>query len=268
MPALLEAFALSLDQLQPALDEGWITGVIRPVKSGKEASVYLCRGSVRSGEDLVAAKVYRPLEHRQFRADSAYWEGGMRAFGRREVVAAAKRTDFGRRVRFGAWQGRELENLRQLHRAGARVPRPIGQEGDALLLAWVGDEDGAAPPLHSVRLDRERAPRALEVLLAQVELFLAQNLVHGDLSEYNVLWWEGRPTVIDFPQAVDPRFNRSARALLERDLANLARYFGRFGCGFDARRRAADLWSRWLNSELGGDALPDPDDWEFWKRFT
>ena len=144
------------------------------------------------------------------------------------------------------------------------MPRPIAVAGGALLLGWIGDEEGAAPPLHSVRADRS----VLEVILRQVELFLAHDVVHGDLSEYNVLVWGGRPVVIDFPQAVDPRFNRSARALLDRDLRNLASCFGRAGAAFDWRREAAELWRRWLNSELGGGDSPAAEDWEFWRQFV
>jgi RIO kinase 1 len=253
---------LQLDELQPALDEGWIKSVLRAVKSGKEASVYLCLGSDRSGERLVAAKVYRP--RRTFSHDAEYWDGATRHWGRRLNVAAAKRTSFGREMRFGGWIQRELEALRVLHAAGALVPRPIAVAGGALLLSWIGDEDGAAPPLHSVRAD---AP-ALDTLVRQVELFLAHDVVHGDLSEYNVLVWDGRPVVIDFPQSVDPRFNRAARSLLERDLRNLASYFGRIGVAFDWRRRSAELWSRWLNSELGRDETPAAEDWEFWSQFV
>ena len=259
---------MQVDQLQPAFDEGWITSVLRAVKSGKEASVYLCLGSDRAGCRLVAAKVYRPLGDRQFRNDAAYWEGGMRAANRRLVVAATKRTRFGREVRFGGWIHREHQTLSSLFAAGALVPRPIAVAGDALLLEWIGSDDGAAPPLHSLRLEDEVASAALSVLLAQVELFLAHDVVHGDLGEYNVLFWEGRPVVIDFPQAVDPRFNHSARALLDRDLRNLASYFGRRGVEFDWRRRAADLWRRWLNSELGRADTPGVEDWEFWKQFV
>lgn len=251
-----------LEQLQPALDEGWITSVLRAVKSGKEASVYLCEGSDRAGERLVAAKVYRP--RRTFSHDADYWDGATRHWGRRVNVAAAKRTAFGREVRFSGWIQRELEVLQALHAAGALVPRPIAVAGDALLLGWIGDEDGAAPPLRSVRPDAA----LLDTLLRQVELFLAHDVVHGDLSEYNVLLWEGEPVVIDFPQAVDPRFNHSARAMLERDLRNLAACFGRSAVVFDWRRHAADLWRRWLNSELGHDAPPPADDWDFWRQFV
>lgn len=255
---------MQVDQLKPALEEGWITSVLRAVKSGKEASVYLCRGSKRAGEPLVAAKVYRPLGDRSFRNDAAYWEGGMRAANRRLVVAAQKRTRFGRQVRFGGWLQREFETLRTLARAGALVPRPIAVVGDALLLGWIGDDEGAAPPLHALRAE----PALLPPLLQQVELFLSCDLVHGDLSEYNVLVWDGRPVVIDFPQAVDPRFNHSARSLLERDLRNLSAYFGRAGVDLDWRRHAADLWRRWLNSDLARDDTPAAEDWEYWKQFV
>lgn len=253
---------LQLDQLKPALDEGWITSVLRAVKSGKEASVYLCQGSDRSGERLVAAKVYR--QRRTFSHDAEYWEGATRSWGRRLNVAAAKRTAFGREVRFGGWIQREFETLRTLHGAGASVPRPIAVAGDVLLLGWIGDEEGAAPPLHSLRADAA----ALDELLRQVEIFLTHDVVHGDLSEYNVLVWDERPVVIDFPQASDPRFNRSAQTLLERDLRNLARYFERVGVEFDWRRHASALWRRWLNSELGGDDTPAAEDWEFWQQFV
>lgn len=255
------------EELDAALGEGWITEVIRAVKSGKEASVYLCRGSDRSGERLVAAKVYRSRP--TFHNNSGYWEGGTRGWKRGSVVAVEKRSAFGREVRFSAWIGREFEHLRALHRAGALVPRPIAVEGKALLLGWIGDEDGAAPPLRTVRLEAEEAASAAEQLLAQAELFLTCDLVHGDLSQYNVLWWEGRPIVIDFPQAVDPRFNRAARALLERDVRNLAAYFERCGVRIDWRRRASELWDRWLNSELGAtEEVPAADDWDFWKQFV
>lgn len=253
-------------ELDAALGEGWITEVIRAVKSGKEASVYLCRGSDRSGAELVAAKVYRARP--AFHNNSGYWEGGTRGWKRSSALAVEKRSAFGREVRFNVWIGRELEHLRALHMAGAAVPRPIAQEGSALLLAWIGDEDGAAPPLRSVRLERGAAAAAAEELLKQVELFLAHDLVHGDLSEYNVLWWDGHPTVIDFPQAVDPRFNRGARSLLERDLRNLAGYFARSGVEIDWRRRSGELWNRWLNSELGTEETPSADDWNFWKQFV
>jgi RIO kinase 1 len=241
---------LSIESLEPFFHEGWITDVIRPVKSGKEATVYLCRAGARTGEDLVAAKVYRSRDQRGFKNDAVYWEGGTRAMSRRMKAAIARRSEFGRELLFSAWIGREKETLEALHRAGANVPRPIMQLSTAFLMTWIGDEEEAAPQLRQVRFeDPAKATRIFDFLVGQVELWLAHDVVHGDLSEYNVLFWQGRPVVIDFPQAIDPRFNRNAYTLLQRDVGNLAVYFGRFGVDRDGRALAAGMWERWLHSD-------------------
>jgi RIO kinase 1 len=240
---------VSIDVLDPLFDEGWVEEEIRPVKSGKEASVYLCRAGARAGEELVAAKVYRSFENRSFKNASVYWEGGMRAWTPRDLRAAKKRTGWGKSTLFGAWIVRENETLETLYRAGANVPRPITQLGSVLLMRWIGDEEEAAPQLRQVRWETDRAGRIFDFLTGQVELWLANNVVHADLSEYNVLVWRGRPIVIDFPQAVDPRFNRNAYSLLQRDLANLYRHFERLGVRRDARALATGMWERWLHSD-------------------
>jgi RIO kinase 1 len=240
---------LSVDVLEPLFDDGWIEEVIRPVKSGKEASVYLCRAGARTGEELVAAKVYRSTENRGFKNAAVYWEGGMRAWSPHDLRAAKKRSGWGKTVLFGAWINRENQALETLHRAGANVPRPLTQVGSVLLMRWIGDEEEAAPQLRQVRWDSEKAGRIFDFLASQVELWLANNVVHADLSEYNVLVWRGRPIVIDFPQAVDPRFNRNAYALLQRDLANLYRHFERMGVPRDPRALGGAMWERWLHSD-------------------
>lgn len=237
------------DVLLPLAEEGWISGLVFRVRSGKEADVYLCRGTSRS-EPLVAAKHYRPTTQRSFGDDSTYWEGRLRGVHRRHRVAMEKRSRFGRELRFGAWVSREREVLEQLTAAGARVPHPIAQVGDVLLMGWVGDENDGAPQLRQVRLAAHSVESAFETLLGQVELFLSCDLVHGDLSECNVLWWEGEPWVIDVPQAVDVRFNRAARELLQRDVANLCRHFGRYGLLREPSALTHDLWSRWLTARI------------------
>src|SRR5579871_2120707 len=200
-PFLWRNSELVPEALVPLVDEGWITDLVFGVRSGKEADVYLCRGT-SSSEPLVAAKHYRPTTQRSFGDDSIYWDGRLRGVKRRHRVAIEKRSRFGRELRFGAWVHREREVLEQLSRAGARVPRPIAQVGDVLLMSWIGDERAAAPHLRQVRLDEGSVEAAFDALVGQVELFLACNLVHGDLSEYNVLWWNREPWVIDLPQAV------------------------------------------------------------------
>ena len=240
------------DLLERAVDGGWIAGVVRAIKSGKEATVYLCRGTDTSAAELVAAKVYREREQRSFRNDAVYWEGAMRTYRRREKLAATKKTTFGKGVRFGGWVSREWETLRAAAAAGVSVPRPIERIDGLILMDWVGDEDEAAPQLRHSGVRGAEAEAVFDQVLEQMELMLAANIVHADLSEFNVLLTAlGRPVVIDFPQAVDPRFNRQARSLLERDLANLARFFASRGAPRDVDAVTNTLWQCWLHSELG-----------------
>ncbi len=241
---------MSLDMLEPFFDDGWIDEVIRQVKSGKEADVYMCRAGGRAAVPFVAAKVYRPLERRGFRNDSVYRDGSLERMKRRQRVAAMKKTSFGREVLFGSWLYHEYETLRALHAGGARVPQPLAVGDSAIVEEWIGDEDGAAPHLRQVRLPHADAPELFEGLISEVRLWLSLDVVHGDLSEYNVLVWAGGLTVIDFPQAVDPRFNRNAYALLARDIANICRHFGRYGIERDPRRLAGEMWARWLVQDL------------------
>jgi RIO kinase 1 len=140
--------------------------------------------------------------------------------------------------------------MQVLHKAGADVPKPLALEADALLMEYFGDEDDAAPQLNRVRLTPEEAKSAFASVMRNVELMLKLNLVHGDLSSHNILWWEGRAMIIDFPQAVDPRFNNSAQEFLRRDLGNVCDYFARQGIEADPLALADALWARFTLSEL------------------
>jgi RIO kinase 1 len=232
------------------LDEGLIHRVLRPIKSGKEASVHLCRANrSTTDEDLVALKVYHPLDRRDFRDESIYRDGEW-IKERRIRVALEKKTRFGREVQGAIWVRREWETLNELHGTGLAVPRPIASTDDAILMGYVGDEDRAAPQLHRYAASRPEAQGLFEQLLAQVERFLYRNVIHGDLSPYNVLVWEGRVTVIDLPQAVDPRKNRHAEHLLRRDVGRLSEHFGRLGVRSDPERIAKDLWTAWTFADL------------------
>ena len=199
--------ASSLDHF---LHEGLITDVVRIVKTGKEASVHLCRGNrSTTGEDLVALKVYHPLDRRDFRDESIYRDGEW-IEERRIRAALEKKTRFGRQVQGGLWVSREWETLRALSAAGLPVPRPIASTGDAILMSYVGDLDLAAPQLRSIRPDPVEAQDLFEQVLRAIERMLYVNVIHGDLSAYNLLVWDGLVVVIDLPQAVDPRKNRHA----------------------------------------------------------
>lgn len=232
------------------LGEGLITKVLRPIKSGKEASVHLCRASrSTTDEDLVALKVYHPLARRDFRDESIYRDGEW-IKERRIRVALDKKTRFGREVQGAIWVHREWETLAALHRAGAAVPRPIASTEDAILMTYVGDEDEAAPQLHRLRPDRREAEELLGQLTDQIERFLYGNVIHGDLSPYNVLVWRGRATIIDLPQAVDPRKNRHAERLLARDVHRVCEHFARLGVRSSPERLARDLWTAWTLADL------------------
>lgn len=238
----------------PAFDhfysEGLITDVIRPVKGGKEASVYLCRANrSTTGRNLLALKVYHAREHRTFRNDAVYKDGRV-VLNHRTRRAMAKKTAFGRAADDGWWQSHEFETLRTLHAAGADVPEALACADGAILMQYLGDEETPAPQLRHVSLSSGDAEEVLGRLLWNVEVALANNVIHADLSAFNVLWWDGEATIIDLPQAVDPRTNHSAYALLGRDVENLCRHFARIGIERDASAITADLWTRFLFAEL------------------
>jgi RIO kinase 1 len=232
------------------LSEGLITAVIRPVKSGKEASVHLCRANRDlTGRDLLALKVYHPRNRRDFRHHQAYNDGFV-ILDARVRRAVKKKTRFGQEADAGIWLEREWETLRVLHAAGCDVPEPIARGEGGLLMEYIGDEDAPATQIRHVEFDRREGTEVLARLLWNVEIAMRNNVIHADLSPFNALYHEGRVVVIDLPQAVDPRFNRAAYELLERDITNLCRHFERFGVRTDPAALAADLWTRFLFAEL------------------
>jgi RIO kinase 1 len=245
------AATMSADPFDQLRGEGLISEVIRPVKSGKEASVYLCRagGTAPPGIALIAVKAYRSRDSRSFKNDGVY-TAGREIRSRRVRVAVEKRSRFGRSVTDVLWVNRELEVLGLLGDAGADVPRVLGSAESAIAMQYVGDEDAAAPQLRHVTLSPAEASAVFDRLLWNVELWLSHRVIHGDLSAFNVLWWDGRATVIDFPQAVDAQKNPHASELLLRDVTNLCGFFERFGLRRDPRRIASGLWNRFIFAEL------------------
>ena len=232
------------------LGEGFVTEVVRIIKTGKEASVHLCRANrSTTGEDLVALKVFHPIGRRDFRDESIYRDGEW-IKERRIRAALEKHTRFGRVVQGGIWVGREWETLRALSDTGLPVPRPIASTEEAILMTYLGDEDTSAPQLRSFRPDPDETRDLFEQVLRSIEHMLYRNVIHGDLSPYNVLVWDGRAIVIDFPQAVDPRKNRHSPALLERDVRRISDHFGRYGVDAEPERIAADLWTAWEYADL------------------
>jgi RIO kinase 1 len=227
-------------------DRGLLAEVVSVVKSGKEATVYCCRTPSRSGDTLVAAKVYRERANRSFQNDAVYW-AGIPIGRRRERLAFQKKTRVGRELQASRWPAREYETLSILHAAGADVPEPIMVAGGVLLMEFFGDERGAAPQLQHVTLTRDEAAVLYRRVLDNVALWLAHHRIHADLSAFNILYWQGTVKVIDFPQAVDPRQNPNAWDLLQRDLENVHRYFARYGIEGDPAWLTHDLRRQYLD---------------------
>lgn len=239
-----------LAELETFFEEGWITEVLYRVKSGKEATVYCCQSDERvSGMNLVAAKIYRSQQHRGFKDNSLYREG-KEILDKRMKRAFEKKTRTGRKVQYSSWIFYEYETLTTLYQAGAAVPKPLSQGNGAILMEYFGDYHMAAPLLNNIELEPHEARAVFNTLMQNIELWLAHNRVHGDLSPFNVLYWQGQPVIIDFPQAIDPRFNHSAFSLLERDIDNICRFLERFGVQANSRLLAERLWWKFQNSQL------------------
>jgi RIO kinase 1 len=250
MPALTAA---DVPAVQEFLDQGLITALLGQLKSGKEAASYLCRGGRDvDGARYVVAKVYHDLDRRNFANDSLYQEGRVILNGQLKR-AIAKKTGFGKNANLALWVDAEFEMLSNLEYGGVRVPTPYFCNEQALLMSFISAGGGRepAPQLQHAKLDREQAEVVRDQLLLEVEAMLNCNVVHGDLSPFNVLWDGTLAWIIDFPQAVDARMSPHARTLLQRDLQNLSKYFARHGLGFDAESHAGWLWQRWKYGELG-----------------
>jgi RIO kinase 1 len=232
--------------LQPLIDDGVIDEVIRSLKSGKEATVYL----VRAGAHTRCAKVYRDMRQRSFQKRARYQEG-RKVRGSRQARAMNKSTRFGRKEQEAAWKNAEVDALYKLVEAGVRVPKPYGYFNDTLLMELVTDSAGnPAPRLGEVDLSPETAREYHRFLIQQVVRMLSIGLIHGDLSEFNVLVGSGGPVIIDLPQAVNAAGNNGACAMLERDVNNLRGTLGRFAPELLKTEFAREMWAQFEQGEL------------------
>jgi RIO kinase 1 len=232
--------------LQPLFDDGVIDEVIRPLKSGKEATVYI----VRSGTQLRCAKVYRDMRQRSFQRRERY-EEGRKSRGSREARAKGKGTRFGRRQQEHEWKNTEVDALYRLVAAGVRVPKPFGYFNDVLLMELVTDAAGdPAPRLGEVVLSPETARDYHGFLIRQIVRMLSLGLIHGDLSEFNVLLGSEGPVIIDLPQAVNAAGNNAAFAMLERDTNNIRSTLGRFAPELLETEFAREMWALYAQGEL------------------
>jgi RIO kinase 1 len=259
-------------------EQRWISDVLSKIKAGKEASVYLCRSGSQVESALVAAKVFRPRMLRNLKNDQLYRldravldENGNRVHDLGMLKAQHKRSVYGEQIRHQSWIAYEYQTLKTLHAAGADVPRPYEMSENAILMGYIGDEQSAAPTLNTVTLDPGEAKPLYARLLRNIEIMLANAIVHGDLSAYNVLYWDGGITLIDFPQVISPSNHRSAYRIFSRDITRICDYFARQGLSSDPARLAAELWKSHgfrLHPELHPGLLDanDPASRQLWQK--
>ena len=232
-------------RLQSLIDEGLIDSVVRQLMSGKEAMVYV----VRCGAEVRCAKVYKEATHRSFRQAVDYTEN-RKVKNSRQARAMAKGSKFGRESQEAAWQSAEVDALYRLAAAGVRVPKPYNFHEGVLLMELVCDEAGdAAPRLNDVQFSRDEALAHHATLLTEVVRMLCAGVVHGDLSEFNILLAADGPVIIDLPQAVDAAGNNHAKRMLLRDVDNLRDFFGRVNPHLLPTRYGEEIWGLY---ESGG----------------
>jgi RIO kinase 1 len=237
--------------LQPLIDDGVIDEVLRSLKSGKEATVYV----VRTGSQVRCAKVYRDMGQRSFQKRAQYQEG-RKVRGSRQARAMSKSTRFGRKEQESAWKNAEVDALYKLVAADVRVPKPYGYFNDVLIMELVTDAAGhPAPRLGEVDLSPELAREYHGFLIRQIVRMLSLGLIHGDLSEFNVLVGPDGPVIIDLPQAVNAAGNNNAFAMLERDVNNIRNTLGRFAPELLQTQFAREMWSLFEQGELRADSV-------------
>lgn len=233
-------------RIQPLVDHGLVDEVLSRLMSGKEADVYV----VRCGDEIRCAKVYKEAVKRSFKQAALYQEG-RKVRNSRRARAMGKGSKFGREQQEETWQNAEVEALYRLADAGVRVPQPYSCLDGVLLMELITDENGeVAPRLCEVSLSAEQAREHHAAVMRYVVRMLCTGLVHGDLSEFNVLVDQNGPVIIDLPQAVDAAGNNNAESMLARDVNNMSRYYGMFAPELLKSRYASEIWALYENGEL------------------
>jgi len=241
-----------LSSLTPFYNQNLITDVLHEAHSGKEATVYCCAAHPVTGVEYLAVKIYRPRMFRSLRNDAIYRysrvqrdEEGQAEHGNSSRGSAATRKSAkSRAAQVASWIEYEYQTQRLLYEHGANVPRPFAQIGNAVLMEYIGDLGDPAPRLSDVMLEPDEAEPLFECIMRNIELALTHGRIHGDLSGYNILYWEGAVTLIDFAQAVDPYHNSDVFSLFMRDIERICQYFAPYGVNVDGIRLARSTWIR------------------------
>ncbi len=230
-----------------------ITDVLSKVKGGKEANVYCCTAHDAVGVELVAAKVYRPRQQRNLRNDKMYRDGrpvlkadgtAVKGSDHRMIRAMNKKSDYGKTVQHTSWLMYEYTTLAALHQAGAAVPKPYAVNDNCIVMGYRGSETAGAPTLHEIDLEESEALPLFQEVMRNIALMLEREMIHGDLSAFNILYWEGEITLIDFPQVTHSRNNDNAHLILSRDVRRVCDYFAQQGVECDAEAIMERLWER------------------------
>jgi RIO kinase 1 len=252
-PSLYEEGWL-INSLRSFFEQDLITDVVSLVKGGKEANVYRCAGSTHTGLEFLAAKVYRPRMFRSLSNDSMYREGRHLLSSKGEIIdnsdhrtmrAIGKKSAFGQQVSHTSWLMYEYNTLQTLYAAGAAVPKPYEVNENTILMSYHGDASMPASTLNKVRLNQEEAQSLFDAVIHNVDLMLQHDMIHGDLSAYNILYWDGEITLIDFPQVTN-KHNGNARFILRRDIQRVCDYFAKQGVDCDADAVFGMFWRRYF----------------------
>ncbi|MGF1872176.1 serine protein kinase RIO [Photobacterium profundum] len=236
-------------RIQPLVDDGLVDDVLHQLMSGKEASVYV----VRCGDDIRCAKVYKEADKRSFKQAAQYREG-RKVKNSRRARAMEKGSKFGRDQQEQVWQSAEVDALYTLANAGVRVPQPYGCFDGVLLMELVTDDEGlVAPRLNDVSITKEQALIDHASVMRSVVRMLCAGIVHGDLSEFNVLVDQYGPVIIDLPQAVDASANNNAKWMLERDVNNMTAYYGQYAPELLDTQFAKEIWALYEEGNLQPD---------------
>ncbi|MBV7316859.1 PA4780 family RIO1-like protein kinase [Shewanella sp. NIFS-20-20] len=236
-------------RLQPLVDDGLVDQVISQLMSGKEATVYM----VQCGQEIRCAKVYKEANQRSFKKAAQYQEG-RKSRNSRRARAMEKGSKYGRDQQESAWQHAEVDALFTLADANVRVPTPYGCFDGVLLMELITDANGdVAPRLNDVELSQAQAIRDHATVMQDIVRMLCAGLVHGDLSEFNVLVDDQGPVIIDLPQAVNAAANNNAKAMLQRDVNNMTQYYGQFAPVLLASQYAEEIWSLYEKGKLVAD---------------
>lgn len=233
-------------RLQPLIDDGLVDEVICQLMSGKEATVYI----VRCGSNIRCAKVYKDARQRSFK-QAVHYQEGRKVRNSRRARAMEKGSRFGRNEQEQSWQNAEVDALYRLANAGVRVPQAYGCTDGVLLMELITDNDGqVAPRLNDVSMSMEQALQDHAIVMQYVMRMLCAGLVHGDLSEFNVLVDENGPVIIDLPQAVDAAANNHAQMMLERDVNTITSYYAQYAAELHGSQYAREIWALYENGEL------------------